>query len=220
MHPIPVPEVADTRPAPGRPRDKQASHRRILDAARTVFAREGYRDAALAEIAREAGLGKSSLYRHADSKAELFVEVLLDQAAARAERTARCDGSATTAEAQLRLFAEDLLAEWREHGPMRTLLWAIDNQDLIGDVSPRLLARVRETWEAQLETLSSVVRRGVESGEFRPCDPHVTAFVLLNLGNLLFELSASPVRRRLLRAPVERAFESALSLVLAGLRRA
>jgi AcrR family transcriptional regulator len=206
-------------PIAPRRRDKQASRRRILDAARLVFARDGYLDASLAEIAREAGLGKSSLYRHADSKAELYVEMLLDQVRAQGERLTRFAEGGGSAEEQLRLFAGDLFELWKEREGSRTLLWAVDNQDLIGEIPPRLLGQVREIWDGQLQTVAGLIRRGIESGEFRSCDPHVSAFLLVSLGQLLFDLSASPVRRRLLGVPIERAFEDCLALVLEGLRR-
>jgi AcrR family transcriptional regulator len=48
----------------------------ILDAATRAFAREGYSATNLDDIAAEAGVGRVILYRHFDSKAELYRAVL------------------------------------------------------------------------------------------------------------------------------------------------
>ena len=69
--------IARARPGAGGPRgqgsprpDVQRNRERILAAARTVFARRGF-DATLDDVAREAGLGIATVYRHFRSKAEL-----------------------------------------------------------------------------------------------------------------------------------------------------
>jgi AcrR family transcriptional regulator len=54
--------------------------RRILDAALDVFARDGYRPATMAQLAAAAGVTPPVLYRHFESKRDLFLAVLRDQA--------------------------------------------------------------------------------------------------------------------------------------------
>jgi AcrR family transcriptional regulator len=60
-----------------------ASERRqqLLDTALATFARLGYRDAAMNDIADAAGVTKPVLYQHFASKRELFLELLADVAA-------------------------------------------------------------------------------------------------------------------------------------------
>ena len=59
-----------------------ASERRqqLLDTALATFARLGYRDAAMNDIADAAGVTKPVLYQHFASKRELFLELLADVA--------------------------------------------------------------------------------------------------------------------------------------------
>lgn len=52
------------------------NHRRLLDAARTVFVREGYQGATLDQVARHAGLTKGAVYARFDGKAALFLALL------------------------------------------------------------------------------------------------------------------------------------------------
>lgn len=49
------------------------TRRRVLEAARTVFARDGFLQARIADVARLAGVGMSRFYRQFPTKTELFV---------------------------------------------------------------------------------------------------------------------------------------------------
>ena len=57
------------RPAPGAPERRQ----QILDVAAEVFAREGYRNTDLQDVADALGIGKASVYRRFASKEALFL---------------------------------------------------------------------------------------------------------------------------------------------------
>lgn len=212
-------EKRDTGTLGARARTRE-TRERIFEAARTVFARRGYLEATLEEIAREAGVGKSSLFRHVDSKAELLLESLLRQDEDATPRIREVFQREATAEARLRGLAAELLDFWTSHPAYRPMFWALDNQDLIGALPPALVERVTRTWQPSLQAVVAVVQGGIDSGEFRPCDPHVTAHVIWNLGNLMLELKFSPERQRLLGVPLERMFEEAIELVISGLRRA
>lgn len=192
---------------------------RILAAGRVVFARDGYVEATLAEVAREAGLGKSTLYRHVDSKADLLVETLISRDEDPSELIAEILGRTASAEEQLRAIASVFFEFWQGRPDYRPILWAIDNQDLIGEISSRIVRRAVRTFEPQIEALARVIRRGIERGEFRDCDPHINAHIVWNWSVLLLELQYSPVRRRMLRRPLERFFEESLELTVRGLLR-
>ena len=53
-----------------------ASRDKILDAAEDLFARRGFAGIGMREVADAAGLGKSSLFHHFKSKAELYAAVV------------------------------------------------------------------------------------------------------------------------------------------------
>lgn len=49
---------------------------RILQAARDIFAREGFRDAEVKTIAKQAGVGKATIYKHFDSKDDILLTIV------------------------------------------------------------------------------------------------------------------------------------------------
>lgn len=67
----------------------------ILVAATDIFAREGYSQAGMEQVARDAGVSTATLYAHFPSKAELFrvvVEATIDDHAVAVQRSALVEG--------------------------------------------------------------------------------------------------------------------------------
>lgn len=64
-------------PAPNAPRSRKGAQTRarLVEAARTVFERDGFLEARVSDIAKEAGLSHGSYYHYFDSKEQLFREV-------------------------------------------------------------------------------------------------------------------------------------------------
>lgn len=64
----------------GRPRDGDSAEtrRRILDAARESFAKDGFRATTNRRIAAEAGITSGAIYHYVESKAELYAAVYCD----------------------------------------------------------------------------------------------------------------------------------------------
>jgi AcrR family transcriptional regulator len=80
---------------------KRAEHKRseILNAARTLFLREGYRDAGMEVVARAASVSTATLYAYFPGKADLFKVVILEAVrdiAAPVRESSRTRGDART----------------------------------------------------------------------------------------------------------------------------
>jgi AcrR family transcriptional regulator len=73
---------ADSRPLRGRPRSED-SHEAILDAVLELLDREGYGAVTIEGVARQAGVGKQTIYRWWKSKAELVLEAYANHAASK-----------------------------------------------------------------------------------------------------------------------------------------
>lgn len=80
--------------APGTTRTER-KRSLILLAARAIFAREGYSQAGMEQVARDAGVSTATLYAHFPSKAELFrvvVEAAIDDHAVAVQRASIIGG--------------------------------------------------------------------------------------------------------------------------------
>lgn len=59
--------------------EKEATRLRILEATRKVFRAKGYEKTQIKEVAKEAGIGTSTIYGYYSSKPELFVSAFIDE---------------------------------------------------------------------------------------------------------------------------------------------
>ncbi|OAA18914.1 transcriptional regulator [Frankia sp. EI5c] len=70
------------REKPNGPRSRKgaATRARLLDAAKTVFEKDGFLEARISDIAEEAGLSHGSFYHYFDSKEQIFREIAKEMA--------------------------------------------------------------------------------------------------------------------------------------------
>ncbi len=149
--------------------DREVVRARLLATAAAHFARDGYRGASVAAIAAECGIGKGTVYRFAASKAELFVEALLEVEgrlrARLAEEMRRPFGGARERVRHFLRFQADAL---REQPLLRTLLDPDEARALLGDLPPDRLDALRASDDAFYASLAA-------EWEHAGADPRVVA---------------------------------------------
>lgn len=151
----------------------------ILEAARDLFSGKGYAATSMRDVADAVGLQPGSLYAHIRSKDELLVEIIdeMSQRFFDAGKAALEDGSRTVVE-RLNDFIRCHLRIVIEHRTSATVFFH-EWRSLEGE-SRRLALRQRREYESMLVGL---IQEGVDRGELRPVDPHLTAIALLGLLN-------------------------------------
>ena len=184
-----------------------------------MFFEEGFERANLDEVARRAGLAKGTIYKHFDSKAELYVAVLAQNADHFVERMARELDPALSAADQIRKLGRFYFAHYTTQVGYFRIFWAIENQRLIGQLPAHRVALVTEVWKRALGVLAGVVERGVASGEFGPCDAWLAANIIWVGANAVIQTLEVPERRDLWERDVARVFEQTLELYLTGLAK-
>jgi AcrR family transcriptional regulator len=202
--------------AVSRAEKKAQARRRILDAARSVFFQDGFVATNLDKVADQAGVAKGTLYRYFESKADLYVAVLAENGRVFIEKlAASCHGD--TAAERIRAMSNFYLDHWTAHPDYFRIFWAIDNQDLIGEVPPAVMEEVSRLWEDSLRVVSGVLDAGVESGEFGPCDTWEVATIFWTTANALIQQDATAAVRSLRRASLQQVYRDALDLLVEGL---
>ena len=174
---------------------------RLLHAAQELIEEGGYAAASVAAIAGRAGLAAGPLYRHFDSKEDLFVEVFRT-VCSREERAMRVasdvmapSGAAARLEEVLATFAERALRNPR-------LAWALIAEPVDPLVDAERLA-YRERYSA---LTASALRAGIKAGELPPQNVELTAAALVGgcgealVGPLSPLAAATPSREEILAA--------------------
>jgi AcrR family transcriptional regulator len=146
---------------------------RLLEAAREVIEQDGYSAASVLQVAERAGVAAGTLYRHFESKEDLFVEVFRavcareEQAMLAAGAALQADGPCTAIE---RL--EEVLATFARRALRNPrLAWAL----LAEPVDPRVDAERLAYRTRYTAYVADALRRAIAQGEIPKLDADFTA---------------------------------------------
>jgi len=202
-----------------REEKKAQSRRKILDAARDVFFRDGFMLANLDEVASRAGVAKGTLYRYFESKAELYVAVLAENGMAFVEKMSEVADESMSAPDAMRAIGDFYLEHWTQHRNYFEIFWAVDNQALIGGLPQAAVDEVKKLWEGSLDILNNVVLRGVRDGELAECDSWEISYLMWTMANGLIHSEHMALRKELRRRPLREAYRNAIDLIVLGISR-
>jgi len=170
-----------SKPRPVRA-DAARNRRRLLDIAEAVLAEHGIA-VSIDEVARRAGLGIGTLYRHFPTKEALFEAIVVD----RIERaTAHAHGLEAAADTGAAFFGflEHLVAE----GARKR-----DFVDALGGLSANLMARTEQTKQQFRRAVTALLARAQAAGAVR--DDVTTGDVVALVRGVLAGADASPRER-------------------------
>ena len=151
---------------------------RILDAAFSVFVKNGYKDTTMAHIVRESGLSKGAIYHHYDSKKDLFIS-LIDHWEVYSFPDFYSGGSSKeTATKTLRRFANVVFETFNEKPHIflaEIEFWALANKD------KEINARSKILYDKILKLFELVLSKGIRNGEFQQINTRIIAIELLSI---------------------------------------
>jgi len=178
-----------------------SSREKILDVAEALFARRGYSGVGLREVATAAGLGKSSLFHHFPSKAELYLAVLrrvFERIDERLRPALRNEG-----EPVMRLDAaiDKLIDALVEHPTTaRLLLRGLFEEDEFATEAAVSQAAVENALDSILGSLQQLIQEGVEQGVFRAAAPGQVLQSLI--GATVYHFASGEFGETLIGAPL------------------
>ena len=151
---------------------QEEKRRLILEAAVRAFARKGYHACRVGEIAEEAGVAYGLVYHYFGSKEEVLQTIFRDTWTLMLARIREMEEDGDPASEQVRKVTALLLRTWkRDPDLVRVLVREVTR-------SPEQLQQQIEEIGHAYEALERIIRRGQESGEFRPeLDPQLAATV-------------------------------------------
>ena len=171
--------------------DQSVSDRKrtsILDAARTVFSRKAYADAAVDDVAEQARIAKGTLYLYFKSKEDLYLAALLSDLRAMSADARQKMEAVSGFREKLRAFFQVRLDYCRSHENfLRIYLAEYGSMFLRGPLSRELHQLVRDN----IRYVGQVVEEAIGSGEIRRVAAPATAAAI-------FDMSRGLIERRLL----------------------
>ena len=161
---------------PARPETRSARKRRaIMEAATTLFLRNGYQGTSMDEIAALAAVSKQTVYKHFADKERLFTDIILSVT----ERVGELLSAEITALADTGDLERDLNELARRHVSSVVQPHVVRLRRLVIGEADRFPALGRTFWERGPERvineLADSFRRLDERGLLRTGDPHLAA---------------------------------------------
>ena len=150
----------------------------ILDAGRKIFAKKGFADATMDEIAAASGLAKGTLYLYFKSKRDVYLRTLQDGTAELLERVTANMHGVTGVRAKLRANIATRLE------------YAEDNRDFIKIYLTEFInithpaSMTKDFRDVQLKLaqgIEQVLRDAVERGEIQQLDVETIAFTIQDM---------------------------------------
>jgi AcrR family transcriptional regulator len=186
----------------------------ILDAIERLLARYGYKKTTMDDLAREAGIGKGTIYLYFPSKEEVALSSI-DRVVARVQARLRSLAAADEpAPERLRqMLAARVLLRFDS---VQTYSQGLD--DLFESLRPAYMARRDRYFDTEADIFAGVLAVGRRQKAFTFTDVHATARALLLATNALLPYSLSPQELGR-RADIEKKVNTLASLLLHGLLR-
>lgn len=169
----------------------------LISVATRLFAIRGYDATTTAAIAEAAGITEPVLYRHFESKKELFIAILRNSTELLMERWNRAGREAHTASAQLKRMAELIYESAEQLSDAQRVTYSATTTSC----DPEVREVIRLHALRVFETARAVVLRGQQAGEFRnDLNADAMSWALINhytgysIGRLHFSATTSDIR--------------------------
>lgn len=174
--------------------EKEFRRRKILDAARSVFAEFGFQGTKISMITQKASLSPAAFYLYFKNKVEAYRTLSIDGTALLSAKIhsaleSKTDDYTGQIEAMAHAYFS-FFEEEREYYDIITV-HHLGQRDFFEDLD--LVANLEEQSLSLLSVLSSIIQKGMETGEFKTLDPWKTAATLWGMmdGVLLMEVRQS-----------------------------
>lgn len=178
-----------------------SSREKILDVAEELFARRGFHAVGIREVADAVGLGKSTLFHHFSSKAQLRRAVLTRALERIEQRLEPALGAGGGLPDRLDACVDALIEALVEHpATARLLLRSLLEEKDPTEPSLPEAGGAQEILAEMLEGVRALLREGVESGVFRPVSVPDTLQTLI--GATVFHFASGDFGASLITGPL------------------
>jgi len=170
--------------SPRRERERREHVRHILDTAESIFAEQGFFRTTMRQIALKAEFALGTIYSYFGSKKQLYGKVIETKVDELVAFVTREMADVPLVQDQIEKFIQAKMTFLHKNlSFFRLYLAEVDVPRL--DISNILPKKVREKYDSMLCNLTSVIRRGIQEGLFKPIDVRLIVKAIDGLTNAL-----------------------------------
>jgi AcrR family transcriptional regulator len=151
----------------------------ILDAARVVFARKGFNDATVDDIAEEAGVAKGTVYLYFASKRDIFLKTVIQGTMALQDEVRRSMAAEPDAAGKVLAFIRTRLEYSERNRDFMRIYYLEMNHMLIRPVPGD--QEFQDLYQRQAATLERILEEGIMRNQVRNLDVAASARVIYDM---------------------------------------
>jgi len=137
-------------------------HSKIIVAATKVFAKKGFFNARISDIAKEAKVADGTIYLYFNNKFDILISVLEEEIGKIIEQIEKAIEKETDAERMLMIYIEKHLAAMKQNKNLAEVIHIELRQ------SDRLVKEYRnKTFKEYIDLISDIIKKGQEQGVYR-----------------------------------------------------
>ena len=173
--------------------EKWTKKDQMIEAAFALFLKNGYMNTKVSDIADEAGIGKGTVYEYFPSKELLFAEVFKIKVLSDYHKVEKLLRSKVSAEQKLIEYVTFEAKNMKKFGDS---LHMLPDMVMSSDAfkNEALQKIIFDLWVLRFNAMHAIIKEGMEKGEFRSADSHLTAMSVMGSLNffLLFKYDMMP----------------------------
>jgi len=160
--------------------DKEAQRQKIIKAAIKIFGQHGYYKSTISQIAKEADMGRGTLYWYFKSKEDLF-RVLIKQAVAGImDQLMAQISQAGSLEQKVKIFVRSWLDYAVQESDLLHIFYSVFAQSE-GEFVQEMIGLVRGMYIDMIEILKNMLDQEIVSGHMRTADTRRLSRLLIGL---------------------------------------
>ena len=168
---------------------RQENRQFILEASENIFARNGFAQTSVDDIAEEAQFSKATIYRYFESKVDIFSSVILNSFREARDEMEKISRKSSRAESKVKDMIIFILRYYQRKQNIARIFFLeqevmkkILGMDMKTHMMPQeekkhIPDNFRELVEGMFHSTCSVIQEGIASGEFRDVDAEEAAYI-------------------------------------------
>lgn len=157
---------------------KKDTRKKIMETAVELFANKGFKDTSISKIAKEADVGKGTIYWHFDSKEDLFFSIIKEKGKAYFDKVVQLDRSDLSPEEVIYQYIKGRIEFIDKNYKLAEML--INNNDVINREFKEMMEKKHRQSVAVLE---KAIQRGIDEEKFRDGPSNEIALMIINATN-------------------------------------
>ncbi|MBS4015335.1 MAG: TetR/AcrR family transcriptional regulator [Candidatus Latescibacteria bacterium] len=147
----------------------------VLNVAQDIFAQYGLTKTMIDDIAKAAGVGKSSIYYYFKNKEDIFRAVIETQVQKVQEKIRASINAAPTPQEKLKAFVISRMKSFREVAHIYNHVFKDEYLKHY-----EYIQKIRKDYDQmELDLVASILSEGINSGVFKIQDPSLASFVIM-----------------------------------------